>query len=240
MPLLTCRSLYLLVRSSHGQEQESYRCSVHRSCLEFLEVVALCSSRDAQFVHHLYLHATLHLTSLYPPAAHNQTYKQHKNGIKKVKKMRYTARKGVSFAALSHGRIAPGCQSCAAALGQQVLTGSCPGCSVPLPRCHWHPGLLAALLLQMPQHRAPGCEHASLWGATRAPPWPVVLCPVDHMARRPALAALRGRLMLAHCCCCCCHGNGHMCAALPKCRHTSAAPSLWNMAGGAMSCLLST
>eukprot|EP00891_Asterochloris_glomerata_P001650 jgi/Astpho2/1650/Aster-x1021 len=27
--------------------------------------------------------------------AHNQTYKQHKNGIKKVKKMRYTARKGM-------------------------------------------------------------------------------------------------------------------------------------------------
>lgn len=27
--------------------------------------------------------------------AHNQTYKQHKNGIKKQKKCRYTSRKGV-------------------------------------------------------------------------------------------------------------------------------------------------
>jgi hypothetical protein len=30
--------------------------------------------------------------------AHNQSYKNHKNGIKKVKKHKYTSRKGVSDA----------------------------------------------------------------------------------------------------------------------------------------------
>jgi len=29
--------------------------------------------------------------------AHNQSYKNHKNGIKKVKKHKYTSRKGVSL-----------------------------------------------------------------------------------------------------------------------------------------------
>ena len=38
--------------------------------------------------------------------AHNQTYKQHKNGIKKQKKFRYSSRKGVRSFVLLPGRQA--------------------------------------------------------------------------------------------------------------------------------------
>ena len=49
--------------------------------------------------------------------AHNQTYKQHKNGIKKQKKFRYSSRKGVRISFCPHCLTGEG--------PQRVLASNC-------------------------------------------------------------------------------------------------------------------
>ena len=76
--------------------------------------------------------------------AHNQTYKQHKNGIKKQKKFRYSSRKGVSISSYLHYflREGPATRAC----WQLRHRTRCGWCLSPLyreiyltmpPLCRW-------------------------------------------------------------------------------------------------------